>query len=420
MPISPFTTILRLHVDAAKDALTNIRELLQSVARDHTILQHDTEISAFDALIASLEANGQWQASSPLYAFLDNCILRLVRKTIKYYGDLKELRDRTLAENTENQTKPVSLLLMAILEQWSFVEATPASNLENITSWLARYLEYLQFIGEDTNILQNVRDQLIDRLEDKRCCSMLEAILKEQPNFEAATLLRGQLHAVGNPVSNDSGIKKHSPVSSGDTARHDIHLAYGPPDEAEDHPELSRWIKQDMADAVEEGTIGKLLLCLCSKYGEIRKQALPAIQNLMAKLEVSDSLVFTIIHHPYIHQGSGYSEWQQVYILLGEAVESARGVISTEPYPYFAGVLASRSLSVLADPLHFMYTKVNRFLNKSPHWNVARLPSYWVDKVFLHPPVNDDDHHKEVGWLVDALIDGLRTPAVRICYRMLN
>lgn len=101
-----------------------------------------------------------------------------------------------------------------------------------------------------------------------------------------------------------------------------------------------------------------------------------------------------------------------MYILLGEAVESAREVISTEPYPFFAGVIASRSLSVLADPLHFMYTKVNRFLNKSPNWNVAKLPSYWADKVFLHPPVNDDTHHKEVRWLVDALIDGLRTPAV--------
>ena len=59
-----------------------------------------------------------------------------------------------------------------------------------------------------------------------------------------------------------------------------------------------------------------------------------------------------------------------------------------------------------------MYIKVNKFLNKGPPWNVTKLPSYWIDKVMLHPPSDDDSHHREVEWLLDALLDGLRTPSV--------
>ena len=100
-------------------------------------------------------------------------------------------------------------------------------------------------------------------------------------------------------------------------------------------------------------------------------------------------------------------------LLLSELTESAKGNISADPLPYFAGIIAARSLLVLDKPLNFMYTKVNKFLNKSPEWNIAKLPSYWVGKILLAPPTDDDAHHREIAWLLDTLIDGLRIPAVR-------
>ena len=69
-------------------------------------------------------------------------------------------------------------------------------------------------------------------------------------------------------------------------------------------------------------------------------------------------------------------------------------------------------MMVLGDPLHFMYTKVNKFLNKSPKWNPRKLPSYWIDKVLLHPPTEDESHYREVEWVLDALMEGLRTAQV--------
>lgn len=40
------------------------------------------------------------------------------------------------------------------------------------------------------------------------------------------------------------------------------------------------------------------------------------------------------------------------------------------------------------------------------------MPSYWVDQILMHLPTNDDAHYKEIGWLLDLLIEGLRTEAV--------
>lgn len=114
----------------------------------------------------------------------------------------------------------------------------------------------------------------------------------------------------------------------------------------------------------------------------------------------------------YHNQGSGYREWRQVYVLAGEIAETAKTTIPERPFPYFAGILAARLFLVMADPLHFMYTKVNNFLNKGPHWTITKLASYWVDRVLLHQPTDDDGQIQEIEWLLVILIDGLRVPNV--------
>lgn len=99
-------------------------------------------------------------------------------------------------------------------------------------------------------------------------------------------------------------------------------------------------------------------------------------------------------------------------MVAGELLETAKDMPADSPLPYFAGVLAARFLLVTADPLHIMYEKVNKFLYRGPQWNAAKLPSYWVDRILLNPPTSDELHYQEAEWLLDALIDGLRTPAV--------
>lgn len=118
----------------------------------------------------------------------------------------------------------------------------------------------------------------------------------------------------------------------------------------------------------------------------------------------------------YTFKASLYSERQQTYLLIGEVVETAKEVVLKSSLPYFAGAVAARCLIVLANPLHPLYAKVNKFLNRRPQWELAKLPSYWVDKILLNPPVDDDGHYQEVEWLLEVLTDGLRTPSVSLDY----
>lgn len=99
-------------------------------------------------------------------------------------------------------------------------------------------------------------------------------------------------------------------------------------------------------------------------------------------------------------------------MLLGEAIETARTIIDRAHVPYTATVFAARAVTVLADPTHFMFPKINRFLNRGPSWNVDKLPSYWTENVLRKEPDEDDGYHKEVNWLLDLFIDCIRTVEV--------
>ena len=103
-------------------------------------------------------------------------------------------------------------------------------------------------------------------------------------------------------------------------------------------------------------------------------------------------------------------------MLTGELVETAEHFPSERQFPYVAGVFAASCCSVLVEPLHPLYSKINKFLNRGPKWDVSKIPSYWADKILLHPPTEEDCCEAEMNWLLDFLIDGLRTPEVQSSY----
>ena len=263
---------------------TNIRRLVQSVVRDHAILQEDTDISALDALIASLTTSEDWKASDALYAFLDNCILRLARRTMKYYGDVVDLVNKILPNSTPAQRKPISLLLIVVLEQWPyFIESAQASDLRNATSWMTRYLEILQYIGEEGTVLLHVRDKLRDQISEESCRFTLQVALENLPKVEVLESLKQRSHTKENTL-NEIDLQRSREVANKTPNLMD--LPFEPPREAQDHPGLTRWLKKDMSDAIEDGAVSELLICLCSKYEEIRRQAILGVESLMGKLEV--------------------------------------------------------------------------------------------------------------------------------------
>ena len=82
------------------------------------------------------------------------------------------------------------------------------------------------------------------------------------------------------------------------------------------------------------------------------------------------------------------------------------------PIPWIVGECASSCLKVLTNPLHKLYGKVNKFLQKSPSWEPEKIPSYWIDKILLHEPELHDGYSEEINWLLGLFIRGLRTKSV--------
>lgn len=113
------------------------------------------------------------------------------------------------------------------------------------------------------------------------------------------------------------------------------------------------------------------------------------------------------------NQESKYPEWRTVYLLSGELIETVNQHFDLgTPVPWVVGECAAGCLSVIVNPLHKVYGKVNKFLQKGPAWQPEKIPSYWIDKILLHEPELDDGSFDELNWLLDLLVKGLRTGTV--------
>ena len=282
--LSPFTTLLKLHVNSkGTEESESASTLLRSVIREHALLKHDAHISSFEAFIFSLKPSLGWRASDPLYEFIDNCILRFVRQSVKYFDVLSRHSESIATESRETDKCLVSPLLVVITEQWPFLIKTAVEpDVVNVTFWLARYLDLSMHIGEDLKLLSHLRDQLRDEVEHKDCQALLEKALKHSMEIGVCHEF-DDFESVRKVVTSDSS-RNHA---SEDKRPSDVEgLPSGPLEEDENHSGLSRWVQRDVPDAISDGSVGQLILCLCSKYEEIRKQALIGLRTFTTKLEV--------------------------------------------------------------------------------------------------------------------------------------
>ncbi|KAK8235999.1 ribosome 60S biogenesis N-terminal-domain-containing protein [Phyllosticta capitalensis] len=374
LQFSPFTSVLKVLASSGDGTSSqSIAQLLVSVVRDHAILQLETRPSSFDALVASLRLPERKVSDNSVFKFLDECFGRFVRKPLKYQDDLEALGIKNLSS--------CSLFLATILEQWPFVTKAKSGDAGAVAEWLSRFLSLLKKVGEDEKLLQSV----------------LGGILKESDGASWKNVLSNALESNSDevvPLSEDTIEQKDNSQDGTQGASEDDEISLEfPPEEDQNHNGLHRWIQKEVDEAVEDGNIGDLLLCLCSTHVAIRKQALSNIQKLMAKV-----------------QASSYEEREFLYLLLGEVVETSRPIVDSKPLPYIAGSFAVSAVQVLADPAHIMYPKVAAFMTKGPSWKVSRLPSYWAEKTLLNPPEGEDDAYwQEASWLLSYFVDGLRT-----------
>jgi len=294
MELSPFTTLLRLQVGRSRTdpKSQQFRTLLLSVIEENQVLHSNESKLSLDVLVLSLQSCSDWSPSSAVYEFLDSCILRLIRKPVHYYDTFSNHVAAAGSGNTVNDVH-IDLLVVAVEEQWSHLaENTNASIVTNVAIWVIRYFEYssLRIMheasakgdGRAIKILVQIRDRLQIDTSHKTCCSMLKRSSREPSELDLSiasvihTGISGNCHAVDEAIQTNEGHSK---------SLEDV-MPPAPTQEQEDHFGLNRWAREDIQDAVTDGVIEELFLCLCSRYTEIRQQALTSIGTFMGKLEV--------------------------------------------------------------------------------------------------------------------------------------
>lgn len=275
LQFSPFTSVLRVLASSPDGATSkSITKLLISVIRDHGILRLESIPSSFDALVASIRSNDDDVPANAVFGFLDECFGRFVRKPIKYQDDLDGLMAAAKVDKASGAS--VSLLLATVVEQWPFVLKMEKNAANEVAQWIAKFLALLQQVGESDSVLQSILNTMLAASEGAACRKPLTKALKGGEPLEIKAL-------VGDSTS--SGVDGGN--SAGQDGSEDIEISLElPPKEADNHPELNRWMQKDVDDAVEDGHMGELVLCLCSEHLSIRRQALPNLQKLMAKVQV--------------------------------------------------------------------------------------------------------------------------------------
>ncbi|CAI7594052.1 unnamed protein product [Penicillium viridicatum] len=382
MQYSPFTSILKVLMDTSdKDSSRRISTLLKTVLVDNSILQSSPH--AFASVLSSLE-NSEADALHQQLVFFDNCVSRVAKKPVHYLDLLQSL--------SEDASRTTSALVAAIVEQWPFVvKSGDASTEAAVGAWIASLLGNLKQAGESTKVLKAARDALVEATETKKIKSLLKKSLKEADN-------------VNNEDKMDIDSGSNVPSSSNKASTVDLDEIFGSlPTEGTTHNALNKWEREDIAEAVDQGHVAELMLCLCSQHEEVRRQAFANIIRFMAKLKEST-----------------YAEWRTVFTLAGELLETVNNIGMEKPVPWIVGECAANCLEVLIDPLHKVYGKVNKFLQKAPSWEVEKIPTYWVDKILLHEPELDDGYFEEIDWLLNLFIKALRTEADMEVYRRAN
>lgn len=177
----------------------------------------------------------------------------------------------------------VSPLVAAVVEQWPFLLRSADSRSAASTAiWVADLLGKLKQAGEDARGLHRACKYMLEASEEKEIGSPLKKAFKFKDG-ETGNYNTGDDDNQGYPEEG-----KTQAVSGKEPMHVDLVEMFGPlPTESESRHELHRWEKEELIVAVEEQHISRLILCLCSRYEEVRRQAFMNLSRFMMRVKVS-------------------------------------------------------------------------------------------------------------------------------------
>ena len=246
-------------------------QLLTVILQEHDIFQKVTEPTAFDAIEASLSSL-DLHALHTVIPYFDECCMRCVRKPVKYHDDLDEI----VFASQITKRKPVSAFWAAIVEQWPFAQNFDPQGSVIIASWISKCIGLCCQIGEDEQVLLAIREAITGSTNDTECRKALLAPFSHRNSQFSENYFRD--------FRRDSN---SAPSSTQHLTAPSITFPYFLPIQPENNnlQGLGR-VHEDVEQSIIDGALGELILCLCSKHVEIRKEALVNIRKVRHKLKV--------------------------------------------------------------------------------------------------------------------------------------
>ncbi|KAK0715733.1 ribosome 60S biogenesis N-terminal-domain-containing protein [Lasiosphaeris hirsuta] len=394
LTLSPFTLLLKVCVDAPRGvSLDEMRQVLNSVAVEQQLVPASTGHPRLLPLLETLQGLNQKKAGSVahIWSFLDNCLTRCATTPIKYLESMQDLiKEATEGSNKDAVGSVISPLVVTILEQMPFVvSATDPEVLGVLGRFLPKFFGLLVTAGESKPLLDVIYSKISQlykdapaKLSQKRISDKLVFQHNSWPPAGSIAARPSNGQATGG-----EGKTLETDIN-GEGLRRILEVADGL---AADNSALVKWANKTVDELIDEGYAISLVTLLASEHASIRKEALVNILKMAAKIRQSE-----------------YEEKEQVWLLLSEVAETARDHIEADPLPSPAVAFACHALGVVRDPLSSLYPKVNQFLARGPVWSLDRLPI--VDEVLLEEPEVGDSFYTQLNWLLQYLVDGLRTP----------
>lgn len=260
---------------------------MKEVVEETTLLLQNTTYNSFEVLLLSLQSLKNGLPSDSLFEFLDNSILRCLRKPVKYYDDLAEIVYGLTPNIGRMKSCKIDLLMVTILDQWPFlIKSTKPVVLKEVTLWLVRYLDFLMHNDGSLALLSIIRAKFMGQIRDKDIRGLLEKALGEPTIYGT----EDELHKINrsNQKGSNPSTNFHQEIVV--ESNKDIEVPQLPTED-EDHPALVSWAHMGISEAIKDGQIGGLILCLCSKYEDIRKQAIVNLRRFSVILQVGNTLL---------------------------------------------------------------------------------------------------------------------------------
>ncbi|CAK7268861.1 hypothetical protein SEPCBS119000_003276 [Sporothrix epigloea] len=402
---SPFVALLKVYIEATGDlALEKIRTVLDFVACEGQLIlaastgpnQASVGLSALvesTKAINEAETEKHTQLSDPVWALVDNCIVRCANAPIKYIEMMHEL---TAGLPTTNGGLTFDPITMALAEQLRFATAAASSETHDRLALFLR--EYLLRCRGDEASLKLVLDKLLAVLPNETKVKARLAKVLSTRKFKTTSKDNSIDTADAEALAIDGVVKTDA---KGNDSLLDLisleAILNLEPIRVFETLALSKWSNRSADELVEEGYAAGVIGLLTSEDSNIRRQALVNLTNMAAKIREST-----------------YDEKDQVWLLLSELVESVKTWMTDPattglPVPSHFISFAIHALDTLRNPLHCLYAKVNAFLTAGPTWRLRVVPL--VRDILHDGPSDTGTCYAEIRWLLVYLLDSLRTPA---------